>query len=385
MLENTRTLAVLAFADELVADPMALAAYAAAFREGDDATLVIYAPDRTQAQLVPALLQVLEAAGVPADAGPDILALAAPAGEAAERALADRVCAVYSRRPAAGAFGTLPRYDLTQVARLRNLVVPPPVAEEREGPTVPVVMCVWKRIEFLPTTIALLERQVGVRPELHLWVNNADVADEVRRLGAASSLRVHVTVSRKNVGGIGRFHVARELAAHHSYVVFIDDDQSFDEHALRVLLDEARPRTIVAQYAFQLECPHSYWHRRLPRPSDWVQYAGTGGMVADTSIFEDERAIACPDRFNFVEDLWLSYVAEHELGWRLVRSGARFVQVDDGRNQWSAMPTDLKSEFLRHLVDRGWRVPARPLSADARPWPQPADARCDCRPARAAA
>jgi hypothetical protein len=385
VLDDARKLVVLALADELVGDPMALAAYASLFGEDDDATLVMYAPDAGEPFVVARLMHALEQAGVPADSGPDMLVLAIPGSADAERALAERVDAVYTARPLAGPLGALPRYAMGDVAALRALAGPQPARPTGDGPVVPVVMCVWQRIGFLPATIAQLERQVGVRPELHLWVNNPEAADHARRIAAAAAIPVQVTLSPQNIGGIGRFHAARELAGRHPYVVFIDDDQVFADDALRTLLDEARPGRIAAQYAFQLECPHSYWQRRIPQPGDWVQYAGTGGMVADTAVFRDPRLFDCPEEFSFVEDLWLSYFADHELGWTLVRSAARFAQVDDGCNQWSAMPTDHKSAFVRHLVERGWQVPARAVSPDARPWPPPAAAACGCELARAAA
>lgn len=384
MLDDARGLVVLALADELVAEPLALAAYGALFGPGDDATLVIYAPGQGEQLVVARVLRALEMAGIPADGGPDMLVLAVPGDEAAERTLAGHVDAVYSPGPVWGPLGDVPRYGMADIAVLRALAAPAPEPPSEDGPVVPVVMCVWQRIGFLPATIAQLARQIGVRPELHLWVNNAAVADEARRMGAAAPIPVHVTVSPGNIGGIGRFHAARGLAGTHPYVVFVDDDQVFDPHALRVLLDEAGPGRIAAQYAFQLACPHSYWQRRLPSPGDRVQYAGTGGMIADASIFADPRALACPERFSFVEDLWLSYVAEHEFDWTLVRSAAVFRQVEDGRDQWAAMPTDFKSEFLRHLVAQGWQVPARPVSSDARPWPVPAGAGCTCAAAAAA-
>lgn len=385
MLDDARSLVTLSFFDELIADPMAVAAYGALFRQDDDATLVIYAPDRSESLVVPAVLRALEAAGVSAEAGPDMLVLAVPGGEATERALAERVHAVYSQRPAPGPLARLPRYGTADVVRLRDLAAPARVREPGPGPVLPVVMCVWKRIEFLPATIAMLERQVGVRAELNLWVNNTAVAEDVQRLAAEAAIVVHVTISPENIGGIGRFHAARALAGRHPFVVFVDDDQTFADDALRVLLDEVRPGAMCATYGFQIECPHSYWQRRLPRHGDWIQYAGTCGMIADTAIFADDRLFDCPERFTFVEDLWLSYFAEHELGWSISRSSAGFHQIDDGRNQWLTLGADLKSEFLRHLVDRGWRVPARPVSADARPWPAPAGAACDCAIVAAAA
>jgi hypothetical protein len=247
-------------------------------------------------------------------------------------------------------------------------------------------MAVWQRVEFLPTTIAMLERQAGVRPELHLWVNNGEVADTVHALAAAATIPVHVTVSPENIGGIGRFHAARELAGVHPFVVFVDDDQTFADDALRVMLDEATPGSMHATYGFQMDCPHSYWQRRLPNPGDWIQYAGTCGMIADTAVFADDRLFDCPERFTFVEDLWLSFFAEHELGWSLRRSSADFHQIDDGRNQWRLLGPDLKSEFVRHLVaEHGWQVPARPVSADAQRWGVPPGCGCDCTIAAAAA
>src|SRR5215210_7281860 len=115
-------------------------------------------------------MRALEAAGVSAEAGPDMLVLAVPRSEATERALAERVQAVYSHTAPAGPLGSVPRYGTADVVTLRDLAAPARVRESGPGPVLPVVMAVWKRIEFLPTTIAQLERQVGVRPELYLWV-----------------------------------------------------------------------------------------------------------------------------------------------------------------------------------------------------------------------
>jgi hypothetical protein len=386
MFDDARSLVILAFADELCSDPLALAAYGALFGADDDATLVIYAPDQPEAVAVSRLMRALEGAGVSAHSGPDMTVLAVPGGRASERLLADNVHAVYSRRSLEGPLAALPRYGTPDVVGLRDLASPARVREPGPGPVLPVVMAVWQRIEFLPTTIAMLERQAGVRPELHLWVNNVEVADTAHALAAAASIPVHVTISPENIGGIGRFHAARKLAGAHPFVVFVDDDQTFADDALRVMLDEVAPGSMLATYGFQMDCPHSYWQRRLPKPGDWIQYAGTCGMIADTAVFADDRLFDCPERYTFVEDLWLSFFAEHELGWSLRRSRAPFHQIDDGRNQWRLLGPDLKSEFVRHLVaERGWQVPARPVSADAQPWGVPPGAGCDCAIAAAAA
>jgi hypothetical protein len=102
-LEDARRVAILAFADELIADPALLRAYGSVVSGADDATLVIVTAD--PGALVPAVA----AAGLDDDGSADLLAVeAAPAG----------VDAVFSRRE----HGGLPRYDETSLDGLRALI-----------------------------------------------------------------------------------------------------------------------------------------------------------------------------------------------------------------------------------------------------------------------
>jgi hypothetical protein len=102
-LQDARRIAILAFADELIADPSLLRAYGAAVSADDDATLVIVAPDPEP------LVDAVSAAGLDGDRSPDLLAVdTEPAG-------AD---AVFSRRE----HGALPRFDDAALDGLRALV-----------------------------------------------------------------------------------------------------------------------------------------------------------------------------------------------------------------------------------------------------------------------
>jgi hypothetical protein len=102
-LEDARAVAVLAFGDELVADPALLAAYGATVSGDDDATLVIVTDDPAS------LLDAVADAGLDGDGSADLLAVeAAPPG----------LDAVLSRR----AHSDLPRYDETSLGGLRTLI-----------------------------------------------------------------------------------------------------------------------------------------------------------------------------------------------------------------------------------------------------------------------
>jgi hypothetical protein len=102
-LEQARSVAVLAFSDELVADPALLEAYGAEISGVDDITLIIVTSDPEP------LVQAVTAAGLAGEDAADLIAVSAPP---------PGVTALLSRREHAG----LPRYDETSVAALRELL-----------------------------------------------------------------------------------------------------------------------------------------------------------------------------------------------------------------------------------------------------------------------
>lgn len=113
------------------------------------------------------------------------------------------------------------------------------------APTVPVVMCTWKRPENLVTTIATLKQQKGVKPHLYIWNNNLSIRKIVDDVVAGTDLPVTVIHSESNVGGFGRFYYAKQLANTYPYIIFIDDDQLLEEDSLAVLWSEAQPKTVI--------------------------------------------------------------------------------------------------------------------------------------------
>jgi FkbM family methyltransferase len=112
---GTRSFVTVAYARELIEAPELLGAYAARFGDGDDATLVLYAPDEDPALVAAALRAALAQAGADGAAGPDLMALIVPAAEG-DPVVAAAAHAVLSRRSGLAA---VPRFDETSVDRLR--------------------------------------------------------------------------------------------------------------------------------------------------------------------------------------------------------------------------------------------------------------------------
>jgi len=107
-LDGARAFVGVTFASELVADPALLRAWADAFDEDDDATLVIYAPGGDEAAVVDALGPALVAAGIGDDDRRDLaLVVGAPTPDR-EAGLARGANVMLTRGAAPDAFGDLP-------------------------------------------------------------------------------------------------------------------------------------------------------------------------------------------------------------------------------------------------------------------------------------
>ncbi|WP_196808960.1 glycosyltransferase [Conexibacter woesei] len=128
-LEEARSFVTVAAVEELAAHPELLTTYAEAFDAGADATLAVHLPDDAS---VAVLLGALEAAGVSAEDGPDLLALQHPHAEPLEAALARHAHAVLSAGPVPARFEGRPHAadapSLRALARERWEVEPLDIA-----------------------------------------------------------------------------------------------------------------------------------------------------------------------------------------------------------------------------------------------------------------
>ena len=123
-IDGARSVAVLAFADELAGEPTLLEAWAAAVGGGDDVTLVIDGRGTTGPELEALLGPALAAAGLDAEGSADLLAVT----EADEALLSQGAVAVLSRRGPRPPFRRLPHFDETGIAGLQTLLQLPGAA-----------------------------------------------------------------------------------------------------------------------------------------------------------------------------------------------------------------------------------------------------------------
>jgi Glycosyl transferase family 2 len=225
------------------------------------------------------------------------------------------------------------------------------LAQLQVGELLPVIFCTWHRLDRLPRTLALLAAQ-NVPVQALIW-NNSPARGEVEAAATSASIPVCVYHSPRNIGGFGRFYLARAAArAGHERVVFIDDDQEFGPDTIARLLADHCPRTLSGWWAWRFRSD-DYGNRDRASRDEPAHYVGTCGMIADSAVFGDWRLFRCPRRFWFIEDLWLCYVASHLAGYGMHCSGAKFEAAEDKHALYVTLG-GAKQRFLRYLIRQGW-------------------------------
>jgi hypothetical protein len=192
--------------------------------------------------------------------------------------------------------------------------------------------------------------------------------------GWAKSLRLSygmdITVRKDDnkLFAFRRLLVAKELAeAGADIIMYIDDDVSIPQDYVETCLSQYEPETYASGFAWSLfDNGKDYYKSRTRQHSNVykVHYCGTGISMVDAKIFLHDELTnleKVPGGAIKIEDLWLSFIAQHRLKWKLKYLSMPGVILGGGDGvalykQVSSGSYD-KADFLRDLVKMGWKIP----------------------------
>ena len=253
-------------------------------------------------------------------------------------------------------------FQISEKAKVKYADLSNSVVEHTKSThTLPVIMCVWKRTEGFIEIIEQLNEQSLKDFKLFVWNNNSDLEDSFLDVLRHANFEYELHTSSENIGGFGRFYYARHIRGAEGlldYCVFIDDDQTFEKDALSILLSEAKPNNITAQWGWEFTGYDYYGEnaRISKKLGESLHYAGTGGMIGDMRLFESEGLYKCPKEYWFVEDLWMSFYANHYLNYSLTKSSAKFINGDDEHSLYKIV-FEVKKKMLKDLIDNyKWNI-----------------------------
>lgn len=234
-----------------------------------------------------------------------------------------------------------------------------------------VVLLTWQRISNLKLTLDRLFKQSYKDFDIH--ITNANLSpnaiagiEKYAKYYGNKGLRITVTHDGNDLYAFRRFTVGKQLAeAGYDVVMFIDDDVTFPTSYISRCLAQYEPKSYKSGFAWVLHHKGSSYYKHRTRKWDndqQVNYCGTGFSMIDASIFLDPGLIKkAPSSAYKIEDLWLSYYAQHVKKWKLaymetpgvVLGGADRVALYKEVQQDKVNKTD----FLHKLVKMGWKLP----------------------------
>jgi len=241
-----------------------------------------------------------------------------------------------------------------------------PMLEIDTSLKVAVLLLTWKRPELLKKALETLAIQTYSNFTLFISNANTEIVDrvnsEVQPFTDKMDINViHTSNERK---GFRRFDLSKELHKEgYDTILFIDDDVLFSARHVEIALSQYEPNSYKSWWAWRLngkpyKRPED--RTRVESKGERVDYCGTGVSIVDISIFSHEELFDHPPDGLHIEDLWLSYFADHVLGWKLEYLDLPHVILGGGDDfalylRIQDQPTN-KETFVEGLRQRGWKV-----------------------------
>ena len=225
------------------------------------------------------------------------------------------------------------------------------------GPKVTVVLLTWKRLPFLKKTLLLLSNQTYKDFDVRITNANLEQSETVEKIASQfyNKLNISITHDGNDIKAFRRFTVGNDLARKGTEIVlFIDDDITFPSDYVERLVLNYEPKTYKSGFAWNFQRGGENYYKYRTRRWDneeKIHYCGTGISMVDASIFLDQRIFAAPPEAYYIEDLWLSYFAQHVLGW-----GLKYVDVGNvhigGADQHALYKQIMRDKKVESVPDK---------------------------------
>lgn len=233
-----------------------------------------------------------------------------------------------------------------------------------------VMLLTWRRIPFLKNTLSMLSRQTYKNFTIHISNGNLARQESVNKtveMFKKTGLKMNVTHDGNDTFAFRRFTVGKMLAEQGADVVlFIDDDITIPADYIENCIKHYEPKSYKSGFAWSFQKGGEDYYTYRTRHWDnkhTIHYCGTGIGMVDASIFLSKGLLDAPEEAYKIEDLWLSYYAQHVMKWKLEYMPTPRVVIG-GADRVALFKEILaskynKADFLRLLVKKyKWKLKA---------------------------
>lgn len=170
-----------------------------------------------------------------------------------------------------------------------------------------LIMCTYIRFENLQTTLDCIRKQTNKDFDFYI-VDNSNRHEKL--LGYLQKFGKDINVNVHNYGNefkqFGRFLLARDLAEQgYEKIIFIDDDEIIPDTFIQECHDQYDPRSVKTFWGHMVG--QVYKRKIKLEKGEFGNYAGTGGLVCNSSLFLNDDFFDCPEEYWIIDDLWLSF------------------------------------------------------------------------------
>jgi hypothetical protein len=242
----------------------------------------------------------------------------------------------------------------------------------KKPPKISVVVLSWERPQGIKSILESLSKQTYRNFSIH--ISNGNLAKHSKLQSYVDhyvknyKMKIKLAYDGNDLFAFRRLTVAKSLAQTGTDIVlYLDDDVSIPDNYIEMCLSQYEPSTYKSGFAWSLfENGVDYYKHRTRQwdNSKKIQYCGSGVSMIDASIFLEDELVnpdLVPHGAYKVEDLWLSYYADHVLGWKLSYIEMPGVVIGGGDRValYKQVQRDSydKADFLRDLVNMGWNIP----------------------------
>lgn len=236
---------------------------------------------------------------------------------------------------------------------------------------VALVMLTWKRISALKHSLKALNSQTYKNFTIYISNGNLDTkqVEAVNRFCKffKGTLNIKISHDGNDLKSFRKLTTARRAAENGADVIlFLDDDIDIPSDYVERCISQYEPKKYKSGFAWTFHQNGKDYYKLRTRMFDnsrKIHYCGSGVAMIDASIFFNEGLYDAPAGALGIEDLWLSYYADHILGWELMHMDIRGTRIegDDAVALFKAYlenngATYTKADFLRELVKMGWNL-----------------------------
>ena len=223
--------------------------------------------------------------------------------------------------------------------------------EVKERSKVAVILCVFVRLENLEMTLNKIKDQTNKDFDFYIC-DNSNKEQKVIGLIKKHTPNLGVNLSIKSYKNefkqFSRFLLARDLAEDgYEKIIFFDDDEILPLTFIDECLTQYEPGTVKTFWAHKI---NKIYKKKIKLKNDEIgNYAGTGGLICDSSIFLNEDFFDCPEEYWIVDDLWLSFYLLKYTDYKIKALKTDIKFINDAKATFLKLK-QLKQEFSEEFI-----------------------------------